>query len=352
MQEIPDIRQVRPEFGSIPVVILRGVLRRLDLAFAAFFRRCKSGEKPGYPRFKGQGQLESILIDDLNKKSPIVSGGKRVAIPLLGKVRFKQHRPIQGTPKAMRLKLEADDHWYVTFACVDVPMAPLEPTGQEVGVDLGLLTFAATSDGEMFENPRPMKTARITVERAQRRVSRRVRGSKRWRNAVRLLAKEHLHVANARREHHIAVARTLVEKYDTIHVEALNIKGLASGMLAKSVNDAGWGGFLHWLHVKAESAGRVVVEVNPSGTSQVCSGCGSVGEHKSLAVRVHQCPDCGLVLDRDVNAARNILKLGKSLQGAAPAVSGRRRSAKSAALQRPGHASPRSHNAQKVLLSE
>ncbi len=346
-QQLPAVRATRPEFNSVPVWVSRGALARVDRAFTAFFRRCKSGGKPGYPRFKGRGHFESILIDDLEGKSPIVAGGKRVHVPLLGKVKFKQHRPIQGTPKAMRIKLEKDGHWYVTFACADVPEKPLPATGKSAGVDLGLLTFAATSNGEMFENPRPMRAARIAVERAQRRVSRRVKRSRRRRKAVRLLAKKHLHVANVRREHHIAVARTLVEKYDTIYVEALNIKGLASGMLAKSVNDAAWGEFLHWLRVKAESAGRVVVEVNPCGTSQVCSGCGVIGEHKSLAVRVHRCPDCGLVLDRDINAAKNILAAGKAAQGEARAVRRPRRSANLTSPQRPGHASPRGADSQK-----
>ncbi len=118
-----------------------------------------------------------------------------------------------------------------------------------------------------------------------------------------------------RREHHIAVARALVARYDTIYVEDLNVKGLARGMLAKSVSDAGWGLFLQWLRVKAESAGRVVIAVNPSGTSQTCSACGA-RVRKDLSVRVHRCP-CGYEEDRDVNAARNILAAGRAARRAA-----------------------------------
>lgn len=324
---LPAVREFRPEFGGVPIVVQRGALRRIDKAFKAFFRRCKAGEAPGYPRFKGRRHFTSVLVDDLAGRNPITGDGKRVKIPIIGGVKFKQHRPIGGTPKAMRLTTDAAGRWYVTLACVDVPTKPLPETGSSVGVDLGLTTFAATSSGQMFANPRALKSARIEVERAQRAVTRRCRGSRRREKARILLATRHEHVAAVRREHHIQVARALVAKHDVVCVENLNVKGLARGQLAKSVNDAGWGSFLGWLRVKAEEAGREVVEVNPSGTSQNCSGCGCE-VRKSLAVRVHRCPHCGLVLDRDVNAARNILGLGMGLRGAAPAVGGRHRSAK------------------------
>lgn len=274
----------------------------------------------------------------MNYSKNIISNGKRIHIPLLGKVKFKYHRPIEGKPKAMRLTLDAKGHWYVTFACVDVPEKPLPFSNKKVGIDLGLTHFAATSDGELFENPRPMKEARLSLERACRRVSRRKKGSKRRKKAVKLLAIKHKMVANIRRENHISVAKSLVSRYGKVYVEALNIKGLASGMLAKSVHDAAWGNFLHWLRVKAEEAGREVLEVNPSGTSQICSGCG-VEVRKDLSVRIHRCPDCELILDRDVNAARNILRLGMSQQGEASVVNGPRRSAKYIRqTKRSGHA--------------
>jgi putative transposase len=328
MHALAAVREVRPEFSAIPVVVQRGAVRRLDRAFAGFFRRCKSGEKPGYPRFRGAHRWDSILIDDLGGKVPVCAGGRRVKIPLLGKVKFKQHRPIEGAPKALRIKRDGDGHWYVIFSCVDVPDKPLPLTNREVGVDLGLTTFAATSDGEMFENPRALETARLGIERAQRRVSRRKRGSHRRRKAANLLARQHFHIGQIRRQNAINVANSLVRKYDTIYVEALNIVGLARGMLAKQVSDAGWGNFLHWLRVKAECAGREIVEVNPAGTSQVCSECGCEVP-KGLAVRIHDCPHCGYVADRDVNAAQNVLRLGKSLRGEALEVIRPRRSAKS-----------------------
>ena len=344
MKQIAAVRAERGDVFGVPVVVLRGALGRLDRAFAAFFRRCKTGEQPGYPRFKTARRWNSLLIDDLGGGSPLVAGGKRVKVPLLGKVklRISDDRPLRGTPKAVRLTFDLGK-WYITFACVDVPTKLLPASGASIGIDLGLLTFAATSDGELFDNPRPLRTARITIERAQRRVSRRRRGSRRRRVVVRLLAKHHARVANIRREHHITVARNLVSRYDTIYVEDLNIKGLAAGMLAKSVNDAGWSRFLHWLACKAEEAGREVVKVPSAGTSKICSTCGAVKESMPLSERVFHCETCGFTIDRDVNAARNIKAAGMQPQGAAPLVKGRRRSATSTGA-RSGHAHRRAAN--------
>ena len=339
MAVLAEIRGARSEFGLIPVNVLRGAIRRLDRAFAGFFRRCKNKQKPGYPRFRGRSRWNSILIDDLTGAVPICAGGKRLKVPLLGKVKLKLHRPLEGTPKAMRLKLESDGRWYVTFACIDVAAKPLPPTGHEVGVDLGITTFAATSDGDLFENPRPLATARLKIERAQRRVTRRKRGSKRRRTAVRLLARHHAHATNVRRQNAIDVARALVAKYDTIYVEALSVASLAKSMLAKQVHDAGWGIFLHWLRVKAEEAGREVIEVNPAGTSQMCSDCGAEVP-KVLSVRIHDCPHCGYVADRDVNAAQNVLGAGRALRGEAVAVRTPRRSAKSKSSVVPNRSTP------------
>ena len=329
IRALASVRTVRPEFESVPIVAQRGALLRLSHAFDGFFRRLRAQEKKlGYPRFRGARRWNSIVFDDLSGRMPICAGGTRIKIPLLGKVKFKQHRPLEGTPKTLCLKLAGDGHWYVILACVDVPTKPLPVTGREVGIDLGLATLVATSAGEKFQNIRALATARLAIERAQRRTSRRKRGSHRRRKAVRLLARKHFHVVQVRRQHAILVARALTQKHDTIYVEALNLRGLAQGMLAKQVLDAGWGIFLHWLHVKAEEAGREVVEVNPAGTSQVCSACGCEVP-KDLAIRVHDCPRCGHIADRDVNAAQNIKRLGKSLRGGAAAVRAPQQSAKS-----------------------
>ncbi len=306
--QIPEIRELRQEIDT-PVAALRGSLRRIDLAFSAFFKRCKTGEKAGYPRFKSKCRWDSIEFD--TKPSKNLLQGKRIYIPKLGLVRISLHRPIEGTPATLKLKRE-NGKWYALIGCDDVPEKTLAPTGREVGIDLGLLSFVATSGGEIFENPRALKTARLHLERAQRRVTRRKKGSNRRRKAVVLLAKRHARVANIRRENHIKVARSMVSKYDTLYIEALNIKALSRSRLSKSINDAAWSNFKHWLSCKAEEAGRVVVEVDPRFTSQTCSSCGRI-EKKTLGTRVHEC-ECGLVLDRDINAAINIKRLGSSLR--------------------------------------
>ena len=267
MKALPGVREVRTEFDAVPIAVLRGAIRRLDRAFAGFFRRCKDGEKPGYPRFKGRARWASLLSDDLTGRHPIVAAGKRVKVPLLGKVKFKQHRPLEGVPKAMRLTRRAG-RWFVTFACADVPVRPLPPSAETVGIDLGLTHFVATSDGDTVDVPLSERAPRLALERAHRRVSRRKRGGGRRHVAVRLLARAHEHFANVRRERHIVLARALVAQYGRIYVEKLNIVGLARGMLSRPVHHAAWGNFLHWLRVAAESAGREVVEVDPRGTSQ------------------------------------------------------------------------------------
>ena len=293
-----------PEYAGVHTHLLQGVVKRLDLAFEGFFRRCKAGQTPGYPRFKGRDRFDSFAFKDAGRGNgaAIVSGGARVRLSGIGNVKMKAHREMEGALKTIGVKREAG-HWYALITR-DCPTKPLGPTGQTVGIDVGLTTFAALSDGVMIDNPRPMKAARIGVERAQRVVSRRKRGSKRRAKARAILARRHAHVANVRRDFHHKTARAIVQRYDRIAVEDLNVKGLARGMLAKAVNDAGWGQFVAILTSKAEDAGRVIVRVDPSGTSQECSACGE-RVPKALGVRVHRCP-CGYTADRDTNAARNI----------------------------------------------
>ncbi len=316
MATLKELRVVRPDYVGIHSHLLQDTIARLDRAFRAFFRRVKSGDTPGYPRFKGRGRYNTFTFKDAKNHNGVrlVSGGKRVRLHGIGNVKVKFHRPLEGRVKQASVSLSSDGHWYIAFVCDDVPVKPLPATGVALGVDVGLTTFAAMSDGTMVENPRPMRAARVGLVRAQRKVSRRKRGSKRRRKAVALLAKKHAHVANVRKDFHFKTSLDLLRRADLIVIEDLNVKGLASGMLAKHVHDAGWAQFASVLANKAESAGREVIRVNPRGTSQTCSACGAE-VRKDLSVRVHDCPHCGHVADRDVNAACNILRLGLSLRG-------------------------------------
>ena len=218
------------------------------------------------------------------------------------------HRPLEGTLQQVSVTLDGSGHWYAAMVCRDVRRKVLPGTGQTVGVDVGITTFATLSTGEEVRSPRPYRAVQARVRTAQQRVARkRNKRSNRRRKAVALLGVQHAKVERIRRDFHHEAASNLVLQFDTIKVEELNIKGLAAGMLAKHVHDAGWGQFIEILAGKAESAGRELIKVDPRGTSQECSRCGAV-VRKSLAVRVHACPECGLVLGRDHNAAINIEK--------------------------------------------
>lgn len=315
-KSLKEVRELRPEYAAIHTHLLQDAITRVDRAFKAFFRRCKSGEKPGYPRFKSHGRYRTFVFKDAanGNGATLVSGDKRLRIYGIGNVKIKIHRPIKGVVKQISVTLDGDGHWYASVSCDDVPVVALPLTGCEAGIDLGLKAFITSSDGDSVDNPRHLAAAKASLARAHRVVSRRKRGSNRRRMAKRLLAKQYAKLARVRRDFHNKTACEIVRKYDRIYVEDLNIKGLASGMLAKSVNDAGWGKFTDILKDKAESAGREFDKVDPHGTSIECSGCENPVP-KNLSVRVHKCPHCGLVLDRDINAARVILRRGQRRRG-------------------------------------
>jgi putative transposase len=209
------------------------------------------------------------------------------------------------------------DGWFVSFSCVDVPTQPLPPTGRETGLDVGLKVFLVTADGEAVENPRHYRKAEKVLAKAQKRLSRRKKGSKRREKAWGLVAKKHEKVKRQRRDFHHKTALSLVRQYDVVYLEDLRVANLVRNHhLAKSISDAGWAAFRTILEAKAAWAGRQVVAVPPAFTSQDCSACGA-RVAKSLSVRTHVCPSCGLILDRDQNAARNIQWAGQALRGVA-----------------------------------
>ena len=285
------------------------VLRRVDKTFKAFFGRVKAGRKAGFPRFRSRRRYDSRTFPSYGDGCRLRTNG-RLYLQGAGEIKVKLHRPVEGKIKTVSIKREAD-HWYALFSC-EVDAAPLPASDETVGIDVGLTSFAVLSDGSEIANPRYARKAAAAVRRAQRRVARRKKGGNGRRKAVRLLQKAHAHIAHQRNDFHHKVARGLVDHFGLIAVEDLNLKGLAGSMLARSVHDAGWGMFLARLDDKAESAGRQIVRVNPNGTTQRCSGCQTTVP-KTLSQRWHDCPACGLRLSRDENAAREILRLGLSL---------------------------------------
>jgi len=286
------------------------VLRRVDRAFAAFFRRLKSTQKPGYPRFKSVNRYDSLTFPTYGNGCKIRVNGK-LYCQGIGELKVKWHRPLQGTIKTVTLKREAG-RWYVCFS-VECDPSPWPESTETVGLDVGLEVFATLSDGTRIENPRYFKTAQAQLRRAQRRATRRKRGSHRRRKAVQAMQRVHAHIRNQRRDFHHQVARRLVNQYGVIFVEDLNIKGLASSMLAKAVHDVGWGLFLMILLSKAAEAARVGVKVDARGTSQECP-CGAPVP-KRLGDRWHLCLACGLSVPRDHASALCIKLRGHRSQG-------------------------------------
>jgi putative transposase len=317
--ELKAIREAFPEYAAIHSHVLQDVLARLDKTYQAFFRRVAAGEKKaGFPRFQGRTRYHSFTYKEYGNGARLDNGA--LVLSKIGRIAVRWSRPVMGSIKTVTISKEADG-WYLSLSCAEVPIQPLPPTGQEIGIDLGLESFATLADGTRVENPRHYRTAERELKKAQRRVSRRKKGSNRRRKAARLLAKKHQHVRRQRQDFHHKAALALVRAYDTIYHEDLQTANMVRNHhLAKSISDAGWSAFLSILSFKAACAGRSVVAVPPAYTSQACSGCGVIVS-KGLSVRWHSCPACGTSLHRDHNAAKNIQWRGQRLRGV-PAVAG------------------------------
>ena len=288
------------------------VLRRVNKTFSAFFARCKRGDKPGFPRYRSARRYDSITFPSYGDGCRLLDTGK-LRIQGAGHIKVNLHRPLEGVVKTVTIKREAG-RWFACFS-VERGGQPLPTSDRATGIDVGLDSFAVLADGTEIQNPRHYRNAEARLRRCQRKVARRKKGGNRRRKAVRLLQRAHVHVGNQRRDFQHKESRKLVNEYGVIAVEDLNVKGLASGMLAKSVHDAGWSMFFAMLVYKAESAGRRVIQVDPRGTSQTCV-CGQ-RVAKTLADRWHDCPVCGLSASRDHVSARVILSRARcGLSGA------------------------------------
>jgi putative transposase len=329
--ELTEVRAAFPEYAAIHSHVLQEVLARLDKTSQAFFRRLAAGEKAGFPRFQGRDRYHSFTYKEYGNGAHLENGS--LVLSKLGRRAVRWSRPLKGTPKTVTISKEADG-WYGSFSCADVPTEPLPETGRETGIDVGLKVFLITAEGAGVAHPRHYRKAEKALAKAQQRVSRRKKGSRRRKKAVQLLAKQHQHVRRQRSDFQHKTALALVRQYDTIYVEALQPANLSrrpapvpdgnggyhhngaarKAGLNNSIHDAGWGHFLHILAFKAACAGKRGEAVPPAYTSQDCSGCGARIQ-KSLSVRTHVCTACGLILDRDENAARTILWRGQRLRG-------------------------------------
>ncbi|HEX8731126.1 MAG TPA: transposase [Ktedonobacterales bacterium] len=310
--ELPGIKEALPDYAEVNAQVLQDVILRVERAYQAFFRRVQSGATAGYPRFQGRARYHSFTYPQYGGGA-LLDGGA-LSLSKLGRIPLRLHRPLAGTPKTVTISREADG-WYALISCADVPAQQLPPTGHETGIDVGLKVFLITADGLVVDNPRHHRTAEKQLAKAHKRVSRRKPGSHRRRKAAGLLGKRHQHVKRQRADFHHKTALRLLRQYDTLYLEDLRVANMVRNRhLAKSISDAGWGQFRTILEAKAAYAGRRVIAVPAQYTSQDCSGCG-MRAPKSLSVRTHVCASCGLVLDRDENAARNIQWAGQALRG-------------------------------------
>jgi putative transposase len=271
------------------------VLRRVDRTFQSFFRRVKTGQKAGYPRYKSVARFHSFTFPKYGNGCKLREN-KRLYIMGVGELKVKLHRPVAGQIKTVTLT-KSCGKWYACFNVIVPDPSPLPATGNATGIDVGISSFAVLSDGTAIKNPRYYQTAQAKLRRAQRRVCRRQKTSNRRRKAVKQVSIQQRHIKNQRRDFHHKISRTLINQYDLIVCEKLNITGLVRGRLAKSLTDLGWGSFFMMLSYKAAEAGREIVRVNPMGTSQRCI-CGTAVP-KTLRGRWHYCPMCQLSVPRD-----------------------------------------------------
>lgn len=303
---LPIWKESKPELRSVYSQVLQDVVLRVNLAFKAFFRRVQSGEKPGYPRFKGKNRYDSISYP----QSGFSIDGDKLWLSKIGDIKFKLHRPIEGDVKRLTIRRSSTKKWYVSFLIEDAPNHILEPSNEIVGVDMGIKNFAVLSNGEFIENPRFLLADEERLKKAQSKRDKLPKGSPRRRKASKTVSHLYERVTNRREDFAQQLSRQWINKYGIIVFEDLNInKMVHNHNLAKSILDASWNKLVQYTSYKAADAGRKVVLVNPAYTSQMCSSCGQIVK-KDLSIRVHNCPKCGLVMDRDLNAAKNILRLG------------------------------------------
>lgn len=306
-QATSPVKKTNPEYKQVNSQALQDVVERLNKAYQGFFRRVKNKEKAGFPRFKGQNRYDSFTLKQTGWKLQ----ENQLTIQKIGTFKIILHRPLEGDIKTITIRKDLTNKWFVCFSCDNVPQKLFPKTNKEIGIDVGCESFLTDSNGQKIDNPRFFKKSQDILKMRQQRLSQKVKGSNR-RNKIRLLvAKIHQKISNQRKDFHFKVANKLIKENDRIYIEKLkNWKTFRN--LNRSMRDVAWFQFFNILHFKAEEAGRGVIEVPAKNTSQLCSKCGRIVE-KDLSVRVHKC-SCGLEIDRDWNAALNILRAGAALQ--------------------------------------
>ncbi|WP_445250031.1 RNA-guided endonuclease InsQ/TnpB family protein [Microcoleus sp. OTE_8_concoct_300] len=319
--ELRQTKELFPEYKNIYADCQQQNLMRLDKAWKRWLIPDNKGKRGGRPRFKKRGDICSFTFPRVNcQKAGAHLVGNILKLSKIGEIEVILHRPIPDgfTIKQATLVRKADG-WYASLSLEDgtVPdPLPVDEIKNAVGIDVGLEKFLATSDGQAVEIPQFYRSSQQQLARHQRQLARMERGCKNHQRQSNKVARLHLHVARQRKEFHYQVAHWLCDQYDLIAFENLNIKGLARTRLAKSILDAAWGSFLNILQAVAVKRGKWAIGDDPRGTSIECSGCSERVE-KTLKDRVHNCPHCGLIIDRDWNSGINILNRAKRTLGLA-----------------------------------
>lgn len=309
---LPELKIDRPGLLTVHSQVLQETVARLDKAFQNFFRRCKSDEKPGFPRFRGYDRYNSFCYS----QSGFSLVEKELKLSKIGKVRVVQHREIEGEIKTCTIRREAEK-WYVCFSC-EVEAKTLPNNEKFIGIDLGIENFATLSDGRAIENPRFFKSAEKELAKVQQKLSKCKKGTLERTKQKKIVSKVHQRIKNKRSDFCHKTSRKLINEYQYICLEDLNIsKMMKDSYFAKSIADVSWNQFTQFLTYKAEEAGRKLGVVNPAYTSQTCSQCGNK-EEKKLSERQHCCLICGYTAHRDTNAAKNILAIGLDGLGLIP----------------------------------
>lgn len=304
---LPIWKSKKPELNEVFSQVLQNVQERVDLALRAFFRRVKAGEEPGYPRFRGKGRYDSFTYPQKGFK---LNSGK-LYLSKIGDIKIKLHRQIKGKIKRLTIRRSATGKWFACFSAEmeDVPL-PTWKNGSFVGIDVGLESFATLSSGEKIANPRFFRQDEKELARVQRKLSKAPKGSQEKKKALKVVERVHERIANKRYDFAHKISCCLVKQYGLIAFEDMDIKGMVHNhSFAKSISDVAWNMLVTLTSYKAASAGSMVVLVDSRNTSKMCSRCGILVE-KSLSDRVHNCTHCGFSMDRDQNAAINVLRLG------------------------------------------
>lgn len=316
---LPQWKEDKPELKQVHSQVLQDVVQRVNLAYEAFFRRVKAGEdKPGYPKFQSWKYYDSFTYPQYGSAFYITDDGV-LHLSKIGDIEINLHRPIEGPIKTLTIKCSKLGKWYACFSCIVDP-DPLPETTSIVGVDMGLSSFATLSNGEKIPNPRFFKQDEKELNHMRSRQDKAPKGSQEWKKLHRAVLHIEERIKNRRNNFAHQESQKLVDRFQIVVFEDLDIKDMMSDnwkSMNRSISDVAWSRFIEFTRAKAEAAGRTVILVDPKNTTQECSQCHEIVP-KTLSDRIHSCPHCGLEIDRDVNAALNVLARGLACIGSNP----------------------------------